>query len=48
MRIHTQEKTDSDQLKGLFDVDCEGIEEVHPFPSDVAWQRLMNHPSITN
>ena len=48
MRIHTLEKADMDKLKGLFDVDCGAFEEVPPFPSDVAWQRLINHPSITN
>ena len=44
MRIHTLEKTDIVKLKDLFDVYCEAFEEVHPFPSDVAWQRLMDHP----
>ena len=46
MRIHTLEKTDIDKLKGLFDVYCEAFEEVHPFPSDAALQRLMDHPSV--
>lgn len=48
MRIHTLEKTDIDKLKGLFDVYCEAFEEEHSFPADVALQRLMDHPSITN
>ena len=46
MRIHTLKKTNIDKLKGFFDVYCEAFEEVHPFPSDVALQRLMDHPSV--
>lgn len=44
MRIHTLEKTETAKLKGLFDVYCEAFEEVHPFPSDAALQRLMIIP----
>lgn len=45
MRIHILEKTDIVKLKDLLDVYCEAFEEVQPFPSDVAWQRLMGHPA---